>query len=188
MSRIHEALTRAADAPDVVHDQHEGAVTPESGSPVDPSALDRYATESAPSAAEAPPPARTSQLRQVDAPAAPIACHPSWSDTLVLNPGVAPIMVEQYRRLAAVMEEVQFETGLKTLMVSSALPGEGKTLTIVNLALTLSESFHRRVLLIDADLRRPSIHNVFGCPTRQGSHRPCARRPNRCRWSTSRRT
>ena len=38
-------------------------------------------------------------------------------------------------------------------MITSALPHEGKTLTVVNLALTLSESYERRVLVIDADLR-----------------------------------
>ena len=46
-------------------------------------------------------------------------------------------------------------------MIASAVPGEGKTLTATNLALTLSESYQRRVLLIDADLRRPSLHEVF---------------------------
>jgi capsular exopolysaccharide synthesis family protein len=53
-------------------------------------------------------------------------------------------------------------------MVSSAVPQEGKTLTVVNLAMTLSESYRRRVLLIDADLRRPSIHDVFGISNRYG--------------------
>ena len=47
-------------------------------------------------------------------------------------------------------------------MVASAVTGEGKTLTAANLALTLSESFQRRVLLVDADLRRPSLHLLFG--------------------------
>ena len=47
-------------------------------------------------------------------------------------------------------------------MIASALAGEGKTLTAANLALTLSESYQRSVLLIDADLRRPSLHTVFG--------------------------
>ena len=44
------------------------------------------------------------------------------------------------------------------------MPREGKTLTVTNLALTLSESYRRRVLLIDADLRRPSLHEVFRLP------------------------
>ena len=53
-------------------------------------------------------------------------------------------------------------------MVTSAVPGEGKTLTIANLALTLSEGCKRRVLLIDADLRRPSVHQVFRLPNEKG--------------------
>ena len=53
-------------------------------------------------------------------------------------------------------------------MVSSALPHEGKTLTVSNLALTFSESYKRRVLLIDADLRQPSIQGVFGLASGAG--------------------
>ena len=53
-------------------------------------------------------------------------------------------------------------------MVASAVPGEGKTLTASNLALTLSESYQRRVLLVDADLRRPSIHQLFALPSLSG--------------------
>jgi capsular exopolysaccharide synthesis family protein len=76
--------------------------------------------------------------------------------------------VEQYRRLAAAVHELQIERGLKTMMVTSALPKEGKTLTVTNLALTLSESYGRRVLLIDADLRRPSVHELLRVPNIQG--------------------
>jgi capsular exopolysaccharide synthesis family protein len=71
------------------------------------------------------------------------------------------VAVEQYRRLAAAVHELQMARGLKTLMVTSAVPREGKTLTVTNLALTLSGSYGRRVLLIDADLRRPTIHEVL---------------------------
>jgi protein-tyrosine kinase len=53
-------------------------------------------------------------------------------------------------------------------MVSSAVPAEGKTLTVTNLALTLSEAYGRRVLLVDADLRRPSLHEVFSLPNTTG--------------------
>jgi capsular exopolysaccharide synthesis family protein len=53
-------------------------------------------------------------------------------------------------------------------MVTSALVGEGKTLTAANLALTLSESYQKRVLLIDADFRRPSLHVVFGIEPHSG--------------------
>jgi capsular exopolysaccharide synthesis family protein len=53
-------------------------------------------------------------------------------------------------------------------MVTSAMPREGKTLTVTNLALTLSGSYRKRVLLIDADLRRPSLHEVFRLPKTTG--------------------
>jgi protein-tyrosine kinase len=79
-----------------------------------------------------------------------------------------PVAVEQYRRLAATLHELQTAHGTKTLMVTSAVPREGKTLTVCNLALTLSESYRRRVLLIDADLRRPSVHEVFGIQNATG--------------------
>jgi protein-tyrosine kinase len=58
----------------------------------------------------------------------------------------------------------------KVLMVASAIAGEGKTLTATNLALTLSESYRRNVLLIDADLRRPGLHQIFQVPNTSGLH------------------
>lgn len=76
--------------------------------------------------------------------------------------------VEQYRRLAAALHHAQVDNGIKVVMVASAVAGEGKTLTAVNLALTLSRSYRRRVLLIDADMRRPMIHQVFGFPNITG--------------------
>jgi protein-tyrosine kinase len=84
------------------------------------------------------------------------------SGRLVLNAGLADLAREQYRRLAATLEEVQAERGIKVVMITSARSGEGKTLTAANLALTLAESFNRQVALIEADLRRPSIHELFG--------------------------
>lgn len=80
---------------------------------------------------------------------------------LVLDPSDA-VSVEQYRRVAAVLHEEQAEDALATVMVTSALPGEGKTLTAINLALTLAESYARRVLIVDADLRGPSVHAMLG--------------------------
>jgi protein-tyrosine kinase len=78
------------------------------------------------------------------------------------------VSLEQYRRLAAVLHQAQVDRGIKTLMIASAFSGEGKSLTSANLALTLSESFRRRVLLVDADLRRPNLHDVFQIPNLEG--------------------
>src|SRR3954466_13893433 len=78
--------------------------------------------------------------------------------------GFSPAALEQYRKLAATLHHTQSERGIKVIMTASALPGEGKSLTAVNLALTLSESYHKRVLIIDADLRRPTVQRIFGLP------------------------
>jgi len=84
---------------------------------------------------------------------------------------ISPASREQYRRLAATLHNGRVTSGVKAIMVASALGGEGKTLTAANLALTFSESYHRRVLLVDADLRRPSIHQLFlHAPTALGDH------------------
>jgi protein-tyrosine kinase len=93
---------------------------------------------------------------------------PWLRDKVIPSRDIAAGSLEQYRRLAAALHDLQIERGVKTLMVSSALPQEGKTLTITNLALTLSDSYDRRVLLIDADLRRPAIHEAFGLPNSVG--------------------
>jgi protein-tyrosine kinase len=86
--------------------------------------------------------------------------NPAWADRLVVSAKVDPVLVEQYRQLAATLHHAQTVNNLKTVMVTSAEPAEGKTLTAINLALVLSESYRRRVLLIDADLRRPSMHDL----------------------------
>jgi capsular exopolysaccharide synthesis family protein len=87
---------------------------------------------------------------------------------VVSLPGTDPISVEQYRRLAATLHGLQQQNGIKVLMVTSSVPREGKTLTSTNLALTLSESYQRRVLLVDGDLRRPFVHEVFGIRNDRG--------------------
>lgn len=87
---------------------------------------------------------------------------------LVLDGGVDHALIEQYRQLAAAMHHAQKATGVRSVMITSAMPAEGKTLTSTNLALTLSESYQRRVLLIDADLRRPRMREVFALPPTEG--------------------
>jgi len=88
----------------------------------------------------------------------------SSMERLVISPSVETVAVEQYRRLAAVLHQAQASSDIKVVMVASAEPWEGKSLTAANLALTLSESYKRRVLLVDADLRSPSLDMVFQIP------------------------
>ena len=75
---------------------------------------------------------------------------------------------EQYRRLAAILHDAQATHRTQVVMVASAVAGEGKTLTAANIALTLSNSYQKRVLVIDADLRRPTMHKVFRIETSSG--------------------
>jgi len=83
------------------------------------------------------------------------------AEKVVIDHNIMPESREQYRRLAATLHHAQTASGIKVVMIASAVPGEGKTLTAANLALTFSESYKRTVLLIDADLRRPAMHTVF---------------------------
>jgi protein-tyrosine kinase len=53
-------------------------------------------------------------------------------------------------------------------MVTSALPGEGKTLTAINLALTFARDFSRTALLVDCDLRKPSVYRYLGLSGEKG--------------------
>lgn len=85
----------------------------------------------------------------------------SLAEKVVVDGNILPASREQYRRLAATLHHSQRDRGLRVVMITSAAPGEGKTLTASNLALTFSESYQKSVLLIDADLRRPALHSVF---------------------------
>jgi capsular exopolysaccharide synthesis family protein len=90
-----------------------------------------------------------------------------WKEWLVSSQG-DPAIVEQFRKLAATLLHGQREARLKVIMVTSAVPGEGKTLTTLNIALVLAESYKRRVLLIDADLRRPRLSEAANLTASEG--------------------
>jgi len=69
---------------------------------------------------------------------------------------------EQFRALRARIDSAAAQTPIKTVAVTSALPGEGKTTSSVNLAAVTAMSLGRRVLLIDCDLRKPKVHQTLG--------------------------
>jgi len=72
------------------------------------------------------------------------------------------VAAEEYRKLkSALVKLTEGETFKNTIMVSSAVSGEGKSLTALNLALCLAQGLDHTVLLIDADLRRPSLHRYL---------------------------
>jgi receptor protein-tyrosine kinase len=162
MTRLTEALERAqASADRPAQDQ------PLSPEPREvPAEWQFQERDVLPADAAAPPaPARVA----VAAPAPPVAARQpdATAASFVETTGKLVIgqhdnlIIEQFRRLAAVLHHAQLQRQAHTVMIASAVPAEGKSLTASNLALTLSRSYEKRVLLIDTDLRRPSLHTLF---------------------------
>lgn len=75
---------------------------------------------------------------------------------------------EEYRRLRAKILRVTEANYLNTIMVTSSQAGEGKTMTAINLAISIAREIDHTVLLIDADLRKPSIHRYLGLSPKAG--------------------
>jgi non-specific protein-tyrosine kinase len=74
---------------------------------------------------------------------------------------------EAYRALRTNLDFAGLDQALVTLLVTSAGVGEGKTTTLANLAVVSAQA-GRRVILVDADLRRPSLHRTFGLGNETG--------------------
>jgi len=167
MSRIDRALRFWEDSEGLDRSDHNTT------RPMGGASLTQYAPEAQESAARAET-AEPQQPRRSPAPppsSVPTGARPArdpYAQARLVTQALSAVSVEQYRRLAAALHDAQVEGGLKVVMVTSALPSEGKTLTTVNLALTLSESYTRRVLVIDADLRRPAIHSLLGVANTRG--------------------
>ena len=74
---------------------------------------------------------------------------------------------EAYRSLRTSMLYTGIDSETKSILVSSAGPGEGKTTTVANMAITYA-NFGKKTLLVDTDLRRPVVHKVFGLDKEPG--------------------
>ncbi len=103
----------------------------------------------------------------VAAPAAPAVVegrtaiavlHPALVSAITPHSAIA----EQYRAIRSRITQHEDHAPLRTVMVTSPGGGEGKSVTAANLALTMAQEFQRRVVLVDADLRRPSVQALFG--------------------------
>lgn len=80
---------------------------------------------------------------------------------MTLSQPESPI-AEEYRKLKSIVIRATKADFLNTIMITSAIDSEGKSLTAINLAVSLAQEIDHSILLIDADLRRPLIHNYFG--------------------------
>ena len=77
------------------------------------------------------------------------------------------VITESYRSLRTNISFVSPDKALKTVLITSAGPGEGKSLTASNLAMAYAQ-MGKRTLLIDTDLRRPVLHHIFGAKREPG--------------------
>ena len=71
-------------------------------------------------------------------------------------------VAEQFRALRGRIDAIAEQRAIRTVAVTSALPGEGKTTAAVNLAIVTALSLGRRILLVDCDLRKPKVHQSLG--------------------------
>jgi protein-tyrosine kinase len=69
---------------------------------------------------------------------------------------------EHYRSLRSRIAQLERDQPVRVIQVTSPGKGDGKTVTTLNLALTMAQEFQRRVLVIDADLRHPRVHELLG--------------------------
>ncbi len=113
----------------------------------------------------------TPRVAGAPAPAPTLRIHPDVFDKVVAHSDVSPIVVEQYRMLAASLHRWQGATGGKVVLVAGTAARDGATLTTVNLAITLTGAYRRRVLLVDCDLREHGLHTALMA---SGSRRPGA--------------
>lgn len=93
--------------------------------------------------------------------------HKKWDERILFRPGASTTSyAEMYRMLRASVSLLGDESKRKITLFSSALPGEGKTLTSANFALAAAGQ-GRKTLLVDLDLRKPAVHKAFGLPREQ---------------------
>jgi exopolysaccharide/PEP-CTERM locus tyrosine autokinase len=138
MSRIEEALARAAGM--------------KSGLASKDMRTDAPGVARVPMAEQSPPP--TVRL--------------SEETMVVINDPLSP-MAEEYRKLKeALVKMTKRERFNNLIAVTSATVGEGKSVTAVNLAACLAREYDHTVLLIDADLRRPTVHKYLNLGSHKG--------------------
>jgi len=147
MSRIYDALQRA----DQERRAGQQAETPEIAEPF------------AVPAAEEAAPASSDQIIE------DVALRP-WVPSINSLPtlGDNGESIEQFHGLRSQIYQYRDQSPFKTILISSGMPAEGKSFVAANLAMSLARNKNNKVLLIDADLRRPVQHSLLGAPISPG--------------------
>ena len=87
--------------------------------------------------------------------------QPTASNLITLTDPRSPVS-EAYRTLRTNLSFSSLDEPIRTLVVTSPAPDEGKSTTVANLAVTMAQG-GRSTILVDCDLRRPALHTLFDC-------------------------
>jgi len=119
--------------------------------------------------AEVIPETKTARVSPIDSQHRTVALNP---EVMVRNRCVAMFPnqkeMDAYKVLRTKILNRTWVTGGNLIMITSALPGEGTTLTAINLAFTFAREFKEDTLLVDCDLKKRSIHEVLGFKNDKG--------------------
>lgn len=167
MSRIHEALKRA-EAEQAAQANRAGLPKPSSGlTSVEPPLTLVGSAETPPILGE---PSRVSQQTFVEwsAKCAQVAWTPDTKTMLFFGPDEQAQGTEQFRALRSRLYQARERQPLKRVLITSALPKEGKSFVAANLAQALVRQPGQRALLVDADLRGARLHVTLGTAASPG--------------------
>jgi protein-tyrosine kinase len=170
MSRIHEALKKA-EQERAVNQSADGAA-PTEGTAVNVGTLPTNGG-SVPDIFKQPPVPTTQSgtLRRFEDLCQRCA-HPHWHPDLNVNifhnPALSVHAAEQFRTLRSRLYQLRGSQQLRTLLIASSMPTEGKTFVTNNLAQAIVRQPDRRCLIIDADLRCSRLHVPLGAPPAPG--------------------
>jgi len=87
---------------------------------------------------------------------------------LVIYTDPSSHIAEQYKIMRTNLRSLSQKQPLHSIVITSALRGEGKTVTTCNISLAFAQELEKKVLLIDADLRKPAVHKMFNIPKEPG--------------------
>jgi capsular exopolysaccharide synthesis family protein len=153
MSRIQDILKKA---------EREGTVHRTRALASEPADWVSEDRSTAQALAERPPVSRPPVAPMPPVPVPHSGAGTAIDPRLVASHAPQSLAAEQYRSLRTRIKSAENGRAVRTLIITSPNKGDGKTLTAANLALTMAQELQQRVLLVDADLRRPSIHRLFG--------------------------
>jgi protein-tyrosine kinase len=171
MSRIHEALKKAEQERAAAQPVENPASVPNTATEVIPRAHE--VSDDAPSifkhsAVVVPQSGSLRRFEDLCQQCAHPHWHPDPNVNIFSNPALSANAAEQFRTMRSRLYQLRGSQQLRTLLIASSIPAEGKTFVTNNLAQAIVRQPDRRCLIIDADLRCSRLHVPLGAPPSPG--------------------